>query len=98
MNIQRKIYIRLSKVNSSTTRQLKVVMSSTLDKEKVMRNLGGLKGSEDQSGEMNVYDDLTKEERDESKKANEKNTEENGSKQVWVVRGSPKKRIKSRNI
>ena len=47
MNIQLKTYIRLGKVNSNTTRPLKVVMPSALDKEKVMRNLGRLKGSEE---------------------------------------------------
>ena len=36
MNIQPKTYIRLGNVNSSTTRPLKVVIPSTLDKEKVL--------------------------------------------------------------
>ena len=94
MNIQPKTYIRLGKVKPNTTRPLKVVMPSALDKEKVMRNLGGLKGSEEQFGKINVRDDLSREEREEIKnwvkKANEKNTEENDSKQMWVVHGSPK--------
>ena len=72
---------------------MKIVMKTKDDKEKVMRNLGRLKGTERYFGKISVKDDYTSNERDQIRKLTEQakhQSEENKDNKVFKVRGNAK--------
>ena len=58
------LIVRLGKPNDSKSRPIKIVMNTKSDKEKVMKNLGRLKGTERYFGKISVKDDYTTQERE----------------------------------
>ena len=99
MGAQPKNYIRLGKLNAKKKRPLKVVMENKYEKENVMLNLRQLKGTQIEFGKISVTEDHTIEERQEIKswveKAQAKNQDEDdNSKTIWRVRGSPKNSLR----
>ena len=89
---QPKMVMRLGETNENKKRPLKVVMKSTDDQIKVMKNLGLLKNTEDQVGKISVREDHTQSEREEIntlvKKAKENS--DNDKERIWKVRGDPR--------
>ena len=89
---------RLGKPDPNKTRPMKFEMAITFDKDIIMQNLKGLKGSELELGKFNVKEDYTLNERKQIRKyfdmAKEKNVKSNDPSRHWVVRGTPKNGIR----
>ncbi|MCH2416953.1 MAG: hypothetical protein MK195_09375 [Acidimicrobiales bacterium] len=83
---------RIGKANDSKSRVLKIVMTSTAAKEKVMGNLRRLKDTEDQFGKISITDDYTSTEREKIKEFAERAREQGKTDptRVFKVRGDPK--------
>ena len=91
------------KENEPRRRPIKIVMKSKEDKDKVMRNLGRLKGTERYFGKISVKDDYTTNEREQIRMLTQqavKQTEESpdrsykvrgDSKNGWHIMSFPKK-------
>ena len=84
--------MRLGKKEGEKNRLLKVVMSNSDDKEKVMSNLNKLKNANENLRCISVRDDYTQEERNLLKAMNDEAKKKNEQDNVthWKVRGSPK--------
>ena len=78
--------------NESKSRPIKIVMKTVADKEKVMKNLGRLKETEQLFGKISVKDDYTAQEREEirllTEKAKQRNT--GNEDRIFKVRGNSK--------
>ena len=83
---------RLGEPNESKSRPIKIVMKSKADKEKVMKNLGSLKGTERLFGKISVKDDYTTQEREEIRLLTEKAKQQSkdNSDKIFKVRGNSK--------
>ena len=83
---------RLGEPKESKSRPIKLVMKTKADKEKVMKNLGRLKGTERFFGKISVKDDYTTQEREEirllTEKAKQQSTD--NSDRIFRVRGNSK--------
>ena len=83
---------RLGEPTESKSRPIKIVMKSKADKDKVMKNLGLLKGTERYFGKISVKDDYTTQEREGIKLLTErakKQANENPER-IFKVRGNSK--------
>ena len=83
---------RLGQPNDSKSRPIKIVMNTKADKEKVMKSLGRLKGTERYFGKISVKDDYTTQERECIRLLTErakKQTNENPER-IFKVRGDSK--------
>ena len=83
---------RLGESKDSKCRPIKIVMKTKEDKDKVMANLGRLKGTERYFGKISVKDDYTSNERDQIRKLTEeaKKLSEDNQEKVFKVRGNQK--------
>ena len=93
VNVKPSYITRLGKIENNTkTRPVKIVMTTTTEKEQVMSRLPNLKTAEDKYKRISVKDDYTPEERamirSMNDKANELNKAENTTE--WKIRGTPK--------
>ena len=80
------------KENESRRRPIKIVMKSNADKDKVMKNLALLKGTERYFGKISVKDDYTTNEREQIRaltKQAEKQSEDSPDR-IYKVRGNSK--------
>ena len=78
--------------NESKSRPIKIVMKTVADKEKVMKNLGRLKETEQLFGKISVKDDYTAQEREEIRLLTEKAKQQSTGNEdrIFKVRGSSK--------
>ena len=86
---------RLGKPDTNPKRPIKLIMNNENEKDQIMKNLNKLKNADERLKKISVTDDYTEDERHLIKtwvqKANTKNCkEDDNSKFVWKVRGSPK--------
>ena len=80
------------KENESRRRPIKIIMKSNADKDKVMKNLALLKGTERYFGKISVKDDYTTNEREQIRaltKQAEKQSEDSPDR-IYKVRGNSK--------
>ena len=84
--------IRLGESKDSKCRPMKIVIKTKEDKDKVMANLGRLKGTERYFGKISVKDDYTSNERNQIRKLTEeaKKLSEENQEKVFKVRGNQK--------
>ena len=94
-----KSIIRLGKLNEKKMRPLKIIMSSTEEKENVMNSLKRLKGCEE-FRKVRVTHDYTRYERDlikqKVKEAEERS--QGDAEKIWKVRGDPKTGLRLRGF
>ena len=78
--------------NDSKSRPIKIVIKTIADKEKVMKNLNRLKGTEHLLGKISVEDDHTAQEREEIRLLTEKAKQQSTGNEdrIFKVRGNSK--------